>query len=176
MWHENAAHVKNAKWLNEQKCIFYRIRCRSLISELVGISESIHDAQTAVYEEIDVPVKDVDLKIAKELFSRKPETEFRIVSKRPINIKVVEKERNGGVKKSFRATDFKFRADGKFLAGRCDALPTTIFVFAVSDLSLDSVIVHRFPVVCITWGPVAPYSECLTTLTSGTIIVFYALL
>jgi len=136
-----------------------------LITELYGVSDSVHHAKVAVYEEIEVPVRDIDLKLAKELYSRKPETEFRVVPKRPV-IVAVEKDRNG-IRKSFRITDFKFRADGKFLAVRCDALPTTIFVLGVSDLRLDSVVVHRFPVLSVAWGPVPPYSDCLTTLTSG---------
>ena len=150
--------------MNESLLTIASFCSRSLITETLSVSDSIHRPEVNVYEEIEVPVKDVDIKLAKELFSRRPETEFRIVPKRPVLISV-EKDRSGA-KKSFRITDFKFRADGKFLSVRCDALPTTVFVFGVSDLSLDSVVVHRFPVVSLAWGPVQPYSDGLTVLTS----------
>jgi hypothetical protein len=72
-----------------------------------------------------------------------------------------------GAKKHFRVTELRFRPDGLFLSVRTEALPSTVFVFSVSELRLDSVVVHRYPVVSATWGPVSPYSDCLTILTAG---------
>jgi hypothetical protein len=72
-----------------------------------------------------------------------------------------------GAKKSFKISDFKFRHDGQFLAVRTEGVPSTVFIFRVSELRLDSVLVHRFPVVSSVWGPVPPFSDCLTILTSG---------
>jgi hypothetical protein len=62
---------------------------RSVITELTGVSDTVHQPRSRVYEEIESPVKDVDVRLAKELFSRKPETEFRSVPKRPVQVPVL---------------------------------------------------------------------------------------
>ncbi len=145
--------------------IFHSFSFRSLVTELTGVSDTIHQPRCHVYEETEIPVKDVDLRLAKELFSRKPETEFRNISARPVHI-AADRDKSGA-KKSFKISDFKFRHDGQFLAVRTEGVPSTVFIFRVSELRLDSVLVHRFPVVSSVWGPVPPFSDCLTILTSG---------
>ena len=85
------------------------------MTELPGISDTIYESKCHVYEETEIPVKDVDLRLAKELFSRRPETEYRNITKRPVHI-VADKEKSS--KKGFKISDFKYREDGKFLAAR----------------------------------------------------------
>lgn len=53
------------------------------MSELPSLSNTIHHTKALIFEEVEVTVRDVDLRIAKELMSRKPETEYKVIDKRP---------------------------------------------------------------------------------------------
>ncbi len=53
------------------------------MSELPSLSNTIHHTKAIIFEEVEVAVRDVDLRIAKELMSRRPETQYKIVDKRP---------------------------------------------------------------------------------------------
>ena len=74
---------------------------RSMVTELSGISDTILPSKCRVYEETEIPVRDVDVRLAKEIFSRRPETEYRLISKRPVHI-IAEKEKSS--KKGFKIT------------------------------------------------------------------------
>ncbi len=41
---------------------------------------------------------------------------------------------------------------------------------------MAAVVINRFPVVSLDWGPVYPYTECLTILTSGLLLSYTSLL
>ena len=56
---------------------------RTLLSELPSLSNTIHHTKALIFEEVEVALKDVDLRIAKELMSRRPETQYKVVDKRP---------------------------------------------------------------------------------------------
>lgn len=140
----------------------------SLVTELSAVSNTIANTKTLVYEEVEVPVKDVDLRLAKEFLSKRPETEYRIIDKRPVHILATEKAKSPENKtgKSFKITDLKFRPDGHYLAVRTEGVPSTVYIYSIQDLRLDSALVQRYPVTNMTWGPVQPYSDCLTILTT----------
>lgn len=48
----------------------------------------------------------------------------------------------------------KFSASGRFLATRCDSVPSAVWVWDMENLSLASLIVHKSPVVAMEWDPV----------------------
>jgi len=54
-----------------------------MVSELPPLSNIIHQPNTMIFEEEDVELSDVDLRIAKELMSRRPERQFKLIDKRP---------------------------------------------------------------------------------------------
>ena len=49
-----------------------------------------------------------------------------------------------------------FSTSGRYLATRCDAVPSVVWVWDMQDLSLISLVIHSSPVVTLCWDPLSP--------------------
>ena len=57
-----------------------------------------------------------------------------------------------------------FSPDGRYLAVRTDNLPAAVFVWNVTDLSLEVVMVHRQKVAAAQWSPTGLGEQLNSTL------------
>ena len=55
----------------------------------------------------------------------------------------------------------KFSASGRYLATRCDSVPSAVWIWDMENLSLFSLAVHKCPVVAIEWDPVHTKEDTL---------------
>ena len=125
----------------------------SLIVEINISNQFIHHDNTLIYEEREVTLNevDIDLKIAKEWTSKRIETQYVPIDKRPVQLASVKRARNEMNLSGINV--MKFSPNGLYLFVSIESMPNAVFVFDVINLRLDSVLAHRHPVVKCEWGP-----------------------
>ena len=125
----------------------------SLMTEL-DVNHCIRKEDNAsVYEEKEVCLNevDIDLRIAKELTSKRLETEYVSIYKRPVQVATTKSMKVSKI--CYGITEMKFSPNGLYLYVHSDSMPTAAFVFDVMNLKLDTVLAHRHPIVKCDWGP-----------------------
>ena len=123
----------------------------SLIVEISVSHLFTNQQRTLIYEEKEVCSNevDVDVKIAKEWTSKRMETEYVSINKRPVQLATTKKNTTN----VYGINEMKFSSNGLYLCLTNDSMPTAAFVFDVMNLRMDTVLAHRHPVVKCEWGP-----------------------
>lgn len=125
----------------------------SLILELDVSNQLKAEHGTLIYEEKELSINevDIDLKIAKEWNSKRIDTQYFKIDKRPVQLATTSKLRYE--KNSHGINEMKFSPNGLYLSITNDLMPTCVFVFDVLNLRIDTILAHRHLVVKCEWGP-----------------------
>ena len=125
----------------------------SLIVELNVSHHFTHQDNALIYEEKEISLNeiDVDVKIAKEWTSKRIETQYLSIDKRPLQLASTKVEKNGT--NIYGINEMKFSPNGLYLSLTNDSVPTAVFVFDIINLRIDTVLAHRHQVVKCEWGP-----------------------
>ena len=108
---------------------------------------------TLIYEEKEISIQeaDIDLQIAKEWSSKRKDTQYILIDKRPVQLTSVKQFKSST--SCYGIKEMQFSPNGLYLSIINDAVPTCTLVFDIANLKMDTVLVHRYPVVKCKWGP-----------------------
>ena len=125
----------------------------SLIAELQISHQFTKQDKTHIYEEKEISIQDVDIdiKIAKEWTSKRIDTQYVSIDKRPVQLAQTKSSKS--VVELYGIKDIKFSPNGLYMAIINDSMSTSVYIFDVINLRVDTVLAHRYPVIKCEWGP-----------------------
>jgi len=146
---------------------------------------SLHEGEpvtsrTVVYEETDLELQDPDTVIALELGGVVVQhTKYNIINERPVFLDFckVDPKKSGSGSAANSAANIKvgvgscqFSKCGRYIASRCDNLPTVAWIWDLETLKLAALAVHKSAIKQMQWDSAQPR---LGVVTGGAALYFW---
>ena len=106
-----------------------------------------------IYEEKEISIQevDIDLQIAKEWSSKRKDTQYILIEKRPAQLS--SRQQLKSTSNNYGIIEIKFSPNGLYLSIVNNFIPNGVFIFDIANLKFDTILYHRYPVVKCEWGP-----------------------
>ena len=125
-----------------------------------------------VYSEESLEPGDIDAKIALEMVGGVlvQQSKYQALQERPVYLDFSRPDpsKSGGGGGGFKVGVglSEWSSCGRYLASRCDNLPTTVWVWDIPSLSLAALLVQTSPVRSLAWDPALPRLALVTGQSS----------
>ena len=125
----------------------------AIILEVDICNQFTENDSALIYEEKEMNIQDadIDLQIAKEWSSKRKDTQYILIEKRPVQLSSMKQSKSST--STYGICKMKFSSNGLYLSIINEAIPNCAFVFDISNLKIDTVLYHRYPVVKCEWAP-----------------------
>lgn len=126
--------------------------------------------RAVVYMEDDVPLDDLDTRLAIELGGTVvQQARYKTVHERPVYLDIVKPDpRKSNVKAGVGLMEWS--GCGRYLASRNDSLTSGLWIWDISNVQLASLLIHSEAVRQISWDPQSPR---LAAVTGGSNLYFW---
>lgn len=127
--------------------------------------------RSVIYQEDELPLDDVDARLALELGGIIiQQSKYRTVNERPLFLDFTKTDPKKGGNLKVGVSSMEFSKCGRYLASKCDNLPTAVWIWDLYTLKLASIVLHKSSVRQFEWDSTQPR---LAIVTGGAALYFW---